>query len=62
LQRRRSIERSTIVEYWHIDEDYHTERQKKIMRKLAIEDMFNDISVVSVVVEEPNLVLTQLKN
>ena len=62
MPRRRAIQRSTIVEYWHIDEDYHTEEQKRLIRQLAREDMFNDISVVALAVDESNLVLSQLKN
>ena len=60
MPRRKSIERDTIVEYWHIDEHYHTDRQKRLIELLAREDAFNDISSVVAIVDEEKLVLAQL--
>ena len=60
MPRRKAIQRDFVLDYWHLDEDYHDDRQAKLIQLLAEEEDFNDVYVISNVCEEPNLVQSQL--
>ena len=59
MPRRKSIEREVILQYWHITE-CNTERQLKLIEALSNECNFNDVFVISNVVDEKKLVCSQL--